>query len=106
MKTVKKLLGERIKELRKARGLSQEQLTDQLGIDSKHLSRIEVGNSYPSMDTLADIAAALQVEMKEFFDFEHRNSTKELAQSIVRMTRNASEEQIRLIYKLVRAVLN
>ena len=52
MTTVKKLLGMRIKELRKVRGLSQEELAEMIGIDPKHLCRIEVGNSYPSLDTL------------------------------------------------------
>ena len=45
MKDSKVLLGGRIKELRKIRGFSQEQLSEMVGVDSKHLSRIEVGRS-------------------------------------------------------------
>jgi transcriptional regulator with XRE-family HTH domain len=57
MKTTKELLGARIKELRKARGLSQEQLSEKINIDPKHLSRIiEVGKSYPSLDTAEKLA--------------------------------------------------
>jgi len=56
MRTTKKLLGERIKELRKAKKLSQDKLSEQIGIDPKHLSRIEVGNSYSSLSTLEKIA--------------------------------------------------
>lgn len=52
MKTTKALLGERIKELRKKRQLSQEQLAEKIQIDAKNLSRIEVGRGYPSLDTL------------------------------------------------------
>lgn len=41
--TAKKLLGARIKELRTGRGLSQEELAEMVGVDPKHLSRIETG---------------------------------------------------------------
>ena len=58
----KRLLGARIKELRKRAGLSQDQLAERVGIrDSKYLSRIEVGKRYPSLDTLEKIADALHV---------------------------------------------
>jgi len=45
----KKLLGARIKELRKQADLSQDQLAEKVGIDGKYLSRIEVGKRYPSL---------------------------------------------------------
>ena len=48
MKTTKELLGGRIKELRKLKGLSQEKLSEKINIDPKHLSRIEVGRGFPS----------------------------------------------------------
>ena len=41
MKTTKELLGERIRELRKARGLTQEQLAELVEIEQKHVSRLE-----------------------------------------------------------------
>jgi len=51
MKTTKELLGSRIKEIRKLRRLSQEELSEKINIDPKHLSRIEVGRGFPSLDT-------------------------------------------------------
>ncbi len=68
MKSGKEKLGLRIKEFRKARGLSQEQLAELIGIDQKHVSRLEVGKSYPTIDRLEKIAAALDVPMGRFFD--------------------------------------
>ncbi len=55
MKTLKELLGSRIKEIRKLKRLSQEQLSERVGIDPKHLSRIEVGRGFPSLDTLDNL---------------------------------------------------
>ena len=106
MRTTKKLLGERIKELRKSRKLSQDKLSEQIDIDPKHLSRIEVGSSYPSLNTLEKIAIALNVEIKEFFEFEHLSDRKELINNTVKLLKETDEERIKLISKVIRAIVN
>ena len=106
MRTTKKLLGEKIKELRKSRKLSQDKLSEQIGIDPKHLSRIEVGNSYPSLNTLEKIAIALNVEIKEFFEFEHLSGQKELINNAIKLLKDADEERVKLISKVIRAMVN
>ncbi len=103
--TTKKLLGARIKELRKARGLSQDQLSEEINIDSKHLSRIEVGNSYPSLDTVENIAKALDVEVKDLFEFAHEVKEGELKRSIIKILGEVDESKLRLILKVVRAIV-
>ncbi len=42
---IKKSFGARIKELREQKGLNQEQLAEIIGLESRHLSRIETGKS-------------------------------------------------------------
>jgi len=71
MQTAKELLGMRIREVRKLRGLSQERLAEKVGVDPKQISRIEGCKSAPSFETLESIALHLQVEMKDLFDFQH-----------------------------------
>ena len=71
MQTAKELLGMRVREVRKLRGLSQERLAEKVGIDPKQISRIEGGRSAPSFETLESIARDLQVEMKDLLDFQH-----------------------------------
>jgi transcriptional regulator with XRE-family HTH domain len=105
MKTTKELLGARIKELRKAKGLSQEELSEKVGIDSKHLSRIEVGKSYPSLDTLERIANALNVEIKDLFEFMHQVRSKELTDNVSKLLKEAGDDKLRLILKIIRAVV-
>ena len=41
-------IGEKIKELRKNQGLSQQQLAELANIDQRSLSHIECGNTFPS----------------------------------------------------------
>ncbi len=106
MKTKKELLGRRVKELRKLRGLSQEYLSEMVDIDPKHLSRIEVGRSFPSLDTLERLANALKVELKDFFEFAHEaRSSRELREVLSGMLKEADEEKLRLLVKIVRAVI-
>ena len=105
MKSTKQLLGGRIKELRKARALSQDALSERIGIDPKHVSRIEVGKSYPSLDTLEKIAVALNVEIKDIFEFMHQASDAKLLEDIRKMLKGASSEDLRIIFKIVRAIV-
>ncbi len=106
METPKGLLGARIKELRKLRGLSQEKLAEMIDIDPKHLSRIEVGRGFPSMDTLAAIAKSLKMDMKDFFEFSHhKKSSQELAKEISSLVKEAGEDKQRLILKVVRSIV-
>lgn len=101
----KKMLGARIKELRKRRNLSQNKLSEQISIESNYLSRIEVGASYPSLEVLERIADALRVEMKELFDFSHHDTEVTTPKGIEAVLTSASREDLKLIYKLVQAVL-
>lgn len=106
MESTKELLGRRIKELRKTRGLSQDELSEKVDIDPKHLSRIEVGRGFPSLDTLEKIANALNVEMKDFFEFDHEaKSAKELMKTLEGLAKETDDASLRLLVKVARAVV-
>ena len=59
MAKLKELLGKRIKEIRLARNLTQEQLAEIIDIGAASLSKIEIGMNYPTDDNLEKIAKAL-----------------------------------------------
>ena len=54
-------LGKRISNARKQVGITQEALGEQLNMTRKHISVIETAINRPSLDTLVDIANALNV---------------------------------------------
>ena len=66
----RKLLGKRIKEVRKRLGLTQEKLAELINIETTSLSSIESGRHFPSLVTLEKIAKNLNVELKVLFDFK------------------------------------
>ncbi len=55
--------GERIRQLRKARGMTQEQVAMKLNIGDRYLRKIENGENGPSIDTLVEIAALFGVSL-------------------------------------------
>ena len=58
------VVGGNVKRLRLERGLTQEQLSHDAGIDLTYLGGIERGKRNPSISVLARIAIALNVEPK------------------------------------------
>lgn len=61
-------LGERLRKLRSARGLTIVQLAEKAGVSSGLISQIERGNSNPSIKTLQRLRVALGVNLWEFLD--------------------------------------
>ena len=56
-------LGNKIRELRRARNLTQEQLAEKINVSTTHLYRMETGVSAGSMDLIVEIAAHFDVSL-------------------------------------------
>jgi len=104
MKTTKELLGARIKELRKSRNISQEVLAEQIGVEPQHMSRIESGRSYPSIDRLEKISTALRVPLKDFFEFTHLEDAAERQETIDSLTKDLSDVRQKFVYRILKAL--
>lgn len=59
---LKRRVGSVVRTLRKARELSQEALAERAGIGTRHLQKIEAGDSNLTILTLSKLANALTVE--------------------------------------------
>ena len=99
MADIKALLGARIKELRKSKNITQEELVKIIGSDTNNLSRIENGKKFMSAEKLEKIAAALNVDIKDLFDFGHILSNDELKTKIISDINTLSPKQLMYIYK-------
>ena len=62
-------LGEKLQRLRKARGMSQEELAAQMGVSRQAVSRWETGETVPSTDTLKEIAKVFQVSVDRLLGY-------------------------------------
>ena len=69
MDEFKHCFGLRIKELRRSKHLTQEQLAEEIGMDTQNLCKMENGNHFPQVKNVIKLAKILDVEVKELFDF-------------------------------------
>ena len=99
------LFGARIRELRKAEGITQEQLAEYLGIEQKHVSLIECGKSYPSLDRLKKIAEVLHVELPCLFEFMHMENEDGRIRNIEEMLKGLDEESQRKAFRIFQTVI-
>ena len=60
-------IGETIRSYRLQKGMSQGDIEKRTGLLRCYLSRVENGHTIPSLDTLAKIAAAMDIPLAQFF---------------------------------------
>lgn len=98
----KELLGRRVKELRKKRGLTQEELAERASVDVKYLGNIERGRENPTVGTLEKLANALSVKTHQILTFEHElKGERLLRRRIIQVLEKCDETELRIILKLV-----
>lgn len=74
----KNLLGLRIKELRKQKGMSQEFLAEESGLSLRTIQRIENGETNPTGESLKRLSNALNVNPDELIDWSIKEDKKYL----------------------------
>ena len=67
-KTLQKIIGERIRLLREEKGLSQQALASMCDFEKSNMSRLEAGNTNPTIYTLHKISTALDISLIELFE--------------------------------------
>ncbi len=67
-------IGETIRNFRMQQGMSQSDIENRTGLLRCYLSRVENGHTTPSLDTLARLAAAMEIPLDRFFiEAQHTN---------------------------------
>ena len=99
--SLKKKFGKRVKELRKSLKLTQEQMAEMVNLEPPNVSKMENGLHFPLPDKIEKLAIALQVDIKELFDFEHFQSRQILLDKIYNYLENAQEKDLEFVYKFI-----
>ncbi len=90
--------GELVKRIRISRKLTQSKLAEMVEVDAKHISCIENGLSFPSIDLLAKIAETFEMPIYNLFMFESKPTSDELRVELEELIKNASEQELEKIY--------
>lgn len=99
MNDFKKQLGNKIKKIRKARNITQEQLAEMIEIGTPNVSYIENGKFAPSVETLQKIATALEVEPWELYKFSENSDTQKMKKELFSEL-DKNEKLLKIIYQI------
>ena len=100
-------VGARVRQLRKAAGLTQEQLARRAGMDYKYLGSVERGERNVTLENLERIVKALGVEPYDLFAFraDKRASPKGGEDLLVNLVRRSDPAIRPLIIEVVQSIL-
>ena len=101
-----KAFGRRLKSIREAAGLTQEQVAERTRGDAKYLSALENGRSSPTLDTIIGLAKALNMPASDLVLLEGEDSDARSLRKRIDLALDAcNEEKLRRAYRLIRDVL-
>ena len=78
-------IGKFLKELRKQKGLTQEQIAEKFHVSNRTISRWENGNNMPDLDILIEISDYYEVDLREILNGERKseNMNKEMEETVL-----------------------
>ena len=63
---LRRIVAQNLRRLRQDRGLTQEELAGQAGLNRNYVGMVERAENSPTVDTLEDLAKVLKIEPEEF----------------------------------------
>lgn len=95
-------IGGFIKQLRKEKGLTQEQLAEQLNVSRRTVSRWETGSNLPDLDILIEMADYYEVEIRELLNGERKseNMNKELEETVLKVAEYSNEDKLKVTRRM------
>lgn len=112
MDSLVKLVGNNIKELRKLKKLTQEELAEKCGLQTSYLAGVERGDRNITIQTLEKITEGLEETPSTIFkfntlDFNNKYfEKKELIVILRNLAENRSEGEVRLVLNIANEIFN
>ena len=96
----KKYIAKKIKEYRQKRGLTQAELAEKIDIGTKQISRLEVGDFYPSLSTFLKIVETLDMDINDFSS-KISSTENKIRTKLVKILYNATENELNFYDRLL-----
>ena len=95
-------IGQFLRECRKEKGITQEQLAEMLGVTNRSVSRWENGSNLPDLDILIEMADYYDVELRELLDGERKSEkmNRELEETVLKVAEYSNEDKIKLTKRM------
>ena len=104
MEIPSRVLGDAIKTARLEKHISQEILSEMVGITPTHVKHIESGHRKPSVDVLYRLARVLNISLDDIF-FPECSNGNESIRKVQRLLGECDEKQIKILLATLEAML-
>lgn len=90
-------IGNFMKELRKEKKLTQEELAEKFNVARRTVSRWETGSNMPDLDILIEMSDFYEVDLREILDGERKSEkmNEELKETVLKVAEYSNEEKKR-----------
>ena len=99
-------IGNKINQLRKLSGMTQEQLAEQIDVSIAFLSRVERGSSHINLKRLTQICNILGISEGLILNGASEDSSDYLNADFKEILEKASPDKQKLIYKIAEIIVN
>jgi len=98
--TIKEVLAKKLKEIRKRRGLTQEQLAELVEVAPRHISFIETARSFPSGDLLERICKQLKIKYADLFLADETLTKEQLISDLSYLMDKMDLKNLSILHKI------
>lgn len=92
----------RVAYLRNEKHLTQAKLAELVGYSTNHISKLESARTYPSFDLIVKISNALNMNLRDFFDYEcNSNNKEEIKLELESLLNRLDKKELTYIYKSI-----
>jgi transcriptional regulator with XRE-family HTH domain len=100
-------VGDRVREIRKSKGISQEELGDRSSLHYTYIGKVERGEKNITLESLVKITKALEISLEELFSIVDPNRNKSnLNQQILGLFSSKSIKEQEQLLKMIEIVDN
>lgn len=109
--TIAEKFGQRIRSLRKERGMSQERLAEKSGLHNTYIGQIERGEKNPSLESIEKLSKGLDISVAELFETfaekpQSTSAIKKLNEMIEKLPPKTIENLVKMVADLIKILRN
>lgn len=98
------LIGQRIKEVRNSKKLTQEYLAEKTGVNVSHISNIETNKVKVSLTLLVGICNALDITIDYLLENEYHNPTSATEKELINTMKDMDKSKLETLLKIAKVL--
>ncbi|HEL2054912.1 TPA: helix-turn-helix transcriptional regulator [Streptococcus suis] len=102
--TLKQYIGTRVRQIRKVKNLSQQQLSEKAEVGIDYISNLETKGSNIKVDTLEKIISALEIEVSDFFQVVDSTTNYNVLNELNKLPIKKREELEEIILLMIKSL--